>query len=286
VVRYTLTHPLPSLFDKIEPLLAKCMGPIEHMGSRSLLPEATMDWLLSREDERVRLSAALAEFRGDSKGHVRESVKTAWRAAIVEGIASKKSARDLRMIYDLCKMLDYDRTLAFDILSKMIDNDHTSMWDLEPLQPIVAVLSAGEKSTLLSKCGSLRVTDFVAVLVGDDLGLYQQLLATGELRDHHLKPLIGNPTHPPWIAKALMALHAGYSAAEISRSVLGWHWGGTGPESTMWQKWIDKFQPLLGHSNPQIREIGEAGIEWSTRDRDRALKRERHAEVHGYFNET
>ena len=53
----------------------------------------------------------------------------------------------------------------------------------------------------------------------------------------------------------------------------------------MWQKWVDEFTPLLKHDDPRIRAVGQAGIEWSAAERDRALLEERNEDVYGRFND-
>ena len=95
----------------------------------------------------------------------------------------------------------------------------------------------------------------------------------------------GPPSDDSWIEKALVAVDAGYSPMDVALAPRGSHWGGWGPMSRMWQKWVDNFTPLLEHENASIRTVGKAGMEWSTAERDRALRKERNDDVYGRFDD-
>jgi len=48
-----------------------------------------------------------------------------------------------------------------------------------------------------------------------------------------------------------------------------------------YQGWIDRFENLRRSEDPQIQQIGEAGVEQATWHRDRELQNERHEAVYG-----
>jgi hypothetical protein len=189
--------------------------------------------------------------------------------------------------YDLDKIIACDRTLAFEILKAMTAQGEYSMcmWDLDPLMPLLNALHSDERLALLDACAQLRMTELPRILVGDDTVLYRRFLGRPEMRRHHLTPLIGSPTAPGWIDKALVALEFGYTPMDVALAARGCHWGGWGPMSRMWQRWINEFAPLLGHSDSRVQAIGKAGTEWSTAARDEAVRREKYEAVHGHIDE-
>jgi hypothetical protein len=287
VIHHVLTKPIPQLLDDVSPLLGEYAQPIEYLRFRHPLPEEVMRHLLAHGDPNVRLAAALCEYESDRERHVRETLRAEWRAALLSGVVAKERTRDLRNIHDLREIVEYDRTLAFDILDALIAKDPESlaMWDIEPLAPLVAILTVEERRHLIDRCGGLMMTDLVAMLVGNDLGLFAQLLANPALKDHHLKPLAGDPSMPGWTDKAMLAMDAGYTPERVSHSVLGRSWGWSGRVSAMWQGWIDKFEKLLAHADPRVREVGKTGMEWAAEHRDKELRQERHEDIHGRFGE-
>ena len=286
VIYHTLMGRTPHIYPEISQLLSEYTEYMESLVYHGKIPEKIMQLLLTHEDKYVRLSAALVEFRFDPKGQVRDSVKTAWRAAVVEGLTEYERARDLRHIHDLDKIVAYDRTLAFAILMAMAIKGGFSMamWDMTPIAPL-SVLNREERLNLLDTCKDLFITEIPKVLIGDDINLYRQFLARAEMKRHHLTPLVGLPTDAGWIDKALVALDAGYAPMDVALAVRGKYWGGFGPMSKMWQEWIDKFKPLLDHANPKVQAIGRAGVEWSKVQHSRALKDEKHEDIYGRFDE-
>lgn len=286
-ILHTLMCQSPQLFPDISSFLPNYTEYIEHLERGGNAPEDIMQALLTHKDKRVRLVAALLEFRSAPKEQVREGLKSEWRTAIAEGMAEYERARDLRHFYDLDKIIAYDRTLAFEILMAMASRDELSlsMWDLAPIMPLISALNREERLKLLDASKTLLLTEVPKVLIGNDTNLYRQFLANPEMNRHHLTPLIGSPISDGWADKALLALGAGYSVKDIAFAARGSHWSGIGPMSNMWQKWIDEFKPLLGHKDPRVQAIGQAGIEWSTTYRDEALAREKHDDIYGRFNE-
>lgn len=286
-IYHTLDGGALHLYPEICEYLPKYSKHLEYLRHRGEPDKDLMKNLLTHEDIGVRLEASLLEFRSGGKGKVRECVLCEWRAAFVVGVAEYESVYDLGHIYDLDAVLAYDRTMAFDILSTMVARDSSAlyMWDANPISGIVSLLVREERAKLLDACENLRGTEFPKLLIRNDTDMYQQFLGKEELRRHHLTPLIGFPSEAGWPSLALAALAAGYSPKDISLAARGRHWGGTGPMSRMWQNWIDEFNKLLEEEDERLRPIAEAGIEWSTAERDAALKEERRDGIYGHFND-
>jgi hypothetical protein len=286
-VYHTLLGQSPQLYPEIAARLPAYTEYMEHLAYRGNIPEDIMRALLTHDDKRVRLAAALLEFRSESEGQVRGDIKPEWRSAIAEGMTEYENARDLRHIHDLDRILAYDRSLAYEVLMGMANRADCSlsMWDLEPVMPLFYVLNREERLSLLDACEGLFMTEIPKVLIGNDYELYRQFLARPEMRQHHLTPLVGSPSDDGWIDKALIALDAGYKAMEVAQAARGHHWSWCGPKSQMWQKWIDAFRPLLDHEDPRMQEIGRASMKMSTAARDEALRNENREDIFGRFGD-
>lgn len=285
-IYHTLRGGIQDLYDEIKKYLGQFARHIELLGHGPSVPESIISSLLNHTEPAVRLSAALAEIRCDPKGSVRENLFEDWRNAIIEGIAEYSKARDLSHIYDLKHIVAYDRTLAFDIMMCMSQKDALSaVWDIKPIAPLLEALNKDERCKLLDACEPLFMTDLVKYLIADDLEMYATFIARPEMKRHHLVPLAGSPKTDEWACKALIAYEAGYKPMDISLAARGSHWGGMGPMSNMWQEWVDEFSALLEQEDSRVKEIAEAGIEWSSAERDRALQEEKHESIYGRFND-
>jgi len=148
----------------------------------------------------------------------------------------------------------------------------------------VSALGPEERSQLLSKLPDDQALEAVVqLLVGDDLDLYAQLLRRGDLEHYHLTPLGGHPDDK-WIAKAKLAISAGYDADLVAHAAVwaspeGFSFGGS--EAAVWSEWIERFEPLCRHDDGDIRAVGDAGKRQSTANRDRALAEERQEAIYG-----
>ena len=123
----------------------------------------------------------------------------------------------------------------------------------------------------------------VQLLVGDDLDLYAQLLREEGIEHYHLTPLGGHPDGK-WIAKAKLAINAGYDADQIAHAAVwarpeGFSFWGS--EAAVWSEWIERFELLCEDDDDDIRAIGESGRRQSAANRDRALAEERHEAIYG-----
>jgi hypothetical protein len=173
------------------------------------------------------------------------------------------------------------------MLAVMIASESSLLrsWRLNPSQPLIEFLSDEERAELISLCRSRMVRDLLGRLVGDNVDLFRRVLSSPELRDNHLAPLEGDPGAASWAEKALLALQAGYSAADVSHAALGGHWQFSGRASSMWQGWVEKFGALIKHPDERLQAVAKAGDEWASERRDQELRRDRHADIEGFFGE-
>lgn len=116
--------------------------------------------------------------------------------------------------------------------------------------------------------------------VGTDAAVYAALLARKDLADYHLRPLEGTPS-PDWRSKAIAALEAGYTQADILRATRLTSWEWTGNLSDMWKKRKKAFEDFLADDDPRIAAIARRGSEETTREVNDHLKKEREEAVLG-----
>lgn len=282
-----LVTPVPSMLAAVTGSLHDYTGVIERIGYQSVLPEAVLDMLLNHNEPAVQLAAALCEFHSKDKLGNQIRLPAAWRAALLSGMAAAGDIRELRCGDELPLIAAYDRSLARDMLAVMIASESSLLrsWRLNPSQPLIEFLSDEERAELISLCRSRMVRDLLGRLVGDNVDLFRRVLSSPELRDNHLAPLEGDPGAASWAEKALLALQAGYSAADVSHAALGGHWQFSGRASSMWQGWVEKFGALIKHPDERLQAVAKAGDEWASERRDQELRRDRHADIEGFFGE-
>jgi hypothetical protein len=117
-------------------------------------------------------------------------------------------------------------------------------------------------------------------LVGDDAELYRRFLADGRLKPIHLAPLGERPIGA-WLAKAAVALKAGFSREEVALAAFrpsGHYWG---DQSEFWRSWLEAFTALATNSDPILREVGVIGRAEAERRIAEARREERREAVYG-----
>ena len=133
--------------------------------------------------------------------------------------------------------------------------------------------------------------EIVNSLIGDSLELYQNLLENKSKKDFHLSLLhgfkgdtIGEETweEESWIAKAKVALDAGYTPEDIEDAIFSPSWSREGNASDMWNRWIARYDRLLSNSDPRIKKVGEIGKTKARKNLELALKDERREAIYGY----
>ncbi len=240
---------------------------------RNEVPDEILVQLLQHPDDAIAAAAAVGEWSADPKGTVRESATTVWRAVIVRCVDDD---------WPLTKIFEADTTLASEWLRQRLGKPSHSLWRTEKaLQAAIGVLGTDERKGLL---GLLHPDtwpqDITRSIVGRDIDLYKELLATERLRPQHLAPLMGHPDQH-WVQMAALALEEGYKPEEIAGAVHGATSGWSGEESAMWSQWVERFGRLASHENSGIRRVAEIGRDRAAANRDRALAQEREEAIHG-----
>jgi hypothetical protein len=236
----------------------------------------------------IAFSAAVGEWLAVPKGTVRDTLREEWRTAILGDLSGTHDE------YWLVEILKSDAELARRWLEiHLAAPTHRFIARDSVIAAAAAVLNSEERRALLARLHHTHGNAWlVSLLVGDDLEVYQWLLAEPGWRGEHLAPL-AEPADgsrfeevaelsDSWIAKARIALDAGYSVREIAYTKLTSPKFWVGNESTMWQRWADRFLALEQHVDLRIRAVGRVGAEAVAAERDRARKREKDEQTFGH----
>ena len=256
-------------------------GLIEVLCLRGEIPEDRVLKLLKHTNSDVALAAAKGEWMLNPTKNIRKSLEMQWELVITNLLQED---------YLLGEIFAERPGLAASWLSARINEasskkDRIAGYRLERAFGMAANSLSVEDRRSLLKTLSPFSHDYliVAPLVGDDIDLYEELLANKTLKHLHLNPLYGKPTHA-WVLRVMAALSAGYSAKEIAHAT---RWGDmkvtswSGKESDMWDEWMKNFEPYLLHAEEGIREVSRICVENAKYSRDRALQEELKEAVFG-----
>jgi hypothetical protein len=249
---------------------------VEILCLRDQVPEPTLHALLKHDNTLVSTQAVIGAWCATPKGEIRVNVAADWREAALRAEGEQ---------YWLAEILKSDEALAFDWLIRRIrmkhDLIHYHVW--KEVEAAISVMSFEHKAEALRQVdddgyvGSM----LIAELVGGDLKMYGEILKQLRFSKFHLSPLHGRPTGS-WEGKALLALHAGYSPEEVAGATIGYDSSWTGPESDMWQGWVNDFEALRDHSDPRIREIARIGADAARQRKSAAATEERRSAIYGH----
>jgi hypothetical protein len=167
--------------------------------------------------------------------------------------------------------------LAYSWLERQLTNLGLLYFRQEKgIKTAIDVLDSKARTRVLDlvSVDQFRSADFVAYLAGDDLAVFEVLLATERLKKLHLAPLLGYP-EGVWAEKALLALEAGYSSDQIADAAFKKLFTWSGNESDMWATWVEKFEVLCKHEDERIQEIGRIGRDRAQASKEAALRREK-----------
>ena len=254
------------------------------LNSSSLsIPEATMKQMLQSSVPRVSVAAAVGYWLAH-RGEVLDPLRTAWRLAILRSARDRVSGQSNS--HWVGEILSKDSGLAVDwLVSSVSGTDPTSSWATwDMAKKVAGSLGLEQREMVLTRVdaagASYVITEVMKVLVGGDLGLYNQLLDSRSLENHHLDPLEGDPDHT-WRTMALAARERGYSTQDVVDATLGSGWSWLGSESDMWAGRRQGFEALLNDPDDRIAEIARAGADHTTEWERAALDRERETTVEG-----
>lgn len=274
-VLLTLPDMSDALLNRALDSVTKFPRLVEILSLRDQVPEHTLRLLLSHDNTFVSMQAAVGAWCATPKGEIRESIATEWRAAVLRAEGEQ---------WWLAEILKSDSSLAFEWLMARMDRKsdliHYHVW--KEVEAAISVLSFEHKAAVLQHVeddgyvGSLLISE----LAGTDLRMYGEILKHSRLSKYHLSPLNGHPTGP-WMEKAILALDAGYSPEQVAGATLSYDNSWTGPESGMWQRWVNDFEMLSSHGDARIREVGHIGASRARERQTAAATGERREAVYG-----
>jgi hypothetical protein len=242
---------------------------VRSLAQQGTIPVDRLRRLLEHPDPGVAGAVAVGEWLSNPRGSVRESLREEWRRVVVATQGEK---------HWLGQILSQDSELAREWLFGYLSRrERTFFRDHYASRTAVQALNRADRQRVLQGLPEdFWDVELTAALVGNDLNLFRELLATEKPIWIRLAPLVGKPTEE-WIEKAKLAFEAGFTAEQIVSAAYGHVWGGSGKLSDGYEAWREAFQPLVAHADERIREIGNIGRARAERERDRALQRE-HAE--------
>jgi len=249
-------------------------------------PVQTSLRLMRHPKVEVRVHSALAEWRREPKGSVRDELRDDWRSAIL-------SARD-EYEHLLGDVLSSDVSLAFDWAIRKIDDTATSherrfgLWKLHGLFAKVGeLLDAEQRWKLLERIRPSGYDDeTIEALLRGDAELFRRWvrvhLPNGQEGQYlALRPL-DREIDDTWERFAIVAADEGVSPSLLAEHI---HERGgravTGPYSSRYLKLIPKFERLASHPDERLRQAGLRGVEWARASADRELRDERSEAIRG-----
>jgi hypothetical protein len=256
------------------PDLARC---------QAVLGEIDVRWLprlSAHPSVDVLRSLVLGDFGSEAKPLLNAD-REQWLIMFRRGV-SGISELNPSEFYHLDQILDEFPELAVEITAGLLRNagllfcEHNTNY-----AKLTAVLSVGDRIQLLPLLAGFLPGEFTSLLVGTDIRVYEALLQTPELKQHHLSPLMTRPFNDTWQAKARMAIDHGYSPGEVAASPFSSGWSFSGSAVGFWEGWRQEFAKLGASEDESLNRIGDAGIERCDFQISRATQAERHEEIYG-----
>jgi hypothetical protein len=232
--------------------------------------------LLTHHDAGVATAAAIGLWLHYREGDIPDEVRDLWRGAIVRASGHESFFGEI---------IRQDATLVADWLQHSLCAGHLELIHLPKgvVSAITALPESARSEMLANVREDLFAAEVINLLIGDSVEVYKVLLRTNHLQNYRFAPL-AHPDHPRWADMIVMALDAGHSVDDVATGTLSppfraWR----GEESTMWQKLMDQFSPLLTHKDQRVRQVAELARHRIGERQKNALEREHHQAVYGGF---
>ena len=216
---------------------------------------------------------------------MRAEISAEWRAAILRARTDEYpgSPGGPGEQTWLGAILGDDPTLAFDWLrARLGDPDLPGhAFASGPFGRAVRALDQEQRRALLDDLQPHPILgSLLPWLVGNDLILYSGLLLRPDLRDYHLDPLGGLPDET-WVAKATLALDAGYLPEDVAGAAYrtSHSWAGFGNE--YWTRWKEAFAALQDNQRSDLREVARFGIAEAEKELETARRKRKRFELEG-----
>ena len=206
-----------------------------------------------------------------------------WQEAILRSAEVRLSPIDGYWIGEILKA---NPDLAIEWLARLLESEEMglALHAHEIAAQVAASLDSAQRIRALTATRApkqvIGASEVINALVGRRPDVYRHLLQSDRLSDHHLSPLMGEPTGD-WRDIALLALDQGYSSEEVfDATQAGWRsWEGN--ESDMWAHLRQQFEKLQGDDDRRIASVGRHGASKIAQREQRAHEAEREDAIHG-----
>jgi hypothetical protein len=243
-----------------------------------MIPTENMASLLSCDQVRLPVCAAIAEWQHHPEGKVRPELRDLWENAICR-------ATDFRH-YELPEIVSSDAQLCFKWMRSQIESGATNWQYSANGEWLAAVkpLTRDQRHELLQLFDQQTFnSDIFDALVAGDLGLVQDWMNGCSDDYFRLRPLMAFDTiNETWVGRAICALNAGSTPDQIANLSVPYSYSFSEPsDESRFKDLVDFYTRLSRHSDRRLHKAAERGLKW-TRDRmneERASTRRR--EVYG-----
>jgi hypothetical protein len=263
---------------------------VETWALRGEIPTAVIELVLSEGAPEVALAVAVGHWLADSRGAVESALAAVWRRVILgaRGRAADGHQIEGNLGYWLGEILSGDPDLALAWLQAEIDAAPPTgsflLLDSEPASCAAKALGPEQRHELLAAApfGGFD-SRLIGLLVGDDPGLFEVLLAREGLQSLHLAPL-GRIPDSSWWTLAEIAVKIGIAPSDLAHASLfldqdGWH----GSEAEHRKKWVSAFASPPEAATRGLTEVARIGHEIATRLVAEAGRNERQEAMRGGY---
>lgn len=256
---------------------------VEHYCSIGEVSRVAIAKMLRSPDASTAIAAATGHWQALQHSRTEIPLDEEWRDAVVRSSDVGVFSTDG---YWIGEILEADGDLAVAWLIRLLDSEQSSLryHSKEVARKVVASLDSAQRSDVLKAIRPRKrvygASEVVHALVASDLEIYRCLLQSEYLKDHHLSPLMGEPSSN-WRCLAVLALDYGYSCKEVLTATLGGRRSWEGKESEMWAKLRHRFEKLHGDSDSRIVRVGQLGVESVAKREQGAREREREEAIYG-----
>lgn len=279
-VLITVPTPPPDLLAQAIRESGRFAQLIETNCLRGLVPAETLELLLTADDDRVAIAAAIGCWNDRSSQGEKLPFLADWRQAVLRTAQTEHIAEVDD--YWVTEILKSDSTLAQDWLLECLQHSDSFIEyrRLEVVETAVTSLDNQQKKKVLKSLKPERAARFIVrKLTRNDTTLYEELLRLEELSKYHLQALEG-PPDASWAECAVMALDAGYSIDDVLEATLPTMWSWSGPESGLWTQWQQAFEAYAQNTHPRLAEVARQGTELMEKKVKQCLEIEKRRSVH------
>ncbi len=241
--------------------------------------------LLNHDSEKIRSAAAIGEWLRTPKNQIRECLQDDWECVI-----SDVREFDYQLIDIFKEYKQYALGWVVDAYFSICNK--WSQEKLKSFQDIIPILDVGNREQLIDvileqNLQDIHEIELIKSIVGDSVSLYKYILNNCDFNNQRfylLASLNRIPDERVWPEMALLASEKGIPVREIIRAVLqpAFFIVRMGPESKIYEEFIDAFNKLSKNENRSLRDIANQGLIKAREIYDQCLRREMNQDIYGW----